>query len=181
MLIDPQTNGGDLISAQFMYLYKLPVVKIEPKTLVTAIKGSKGNVDKTCEVEINWGGFEETRMFYVAHLTGWDMILGKPALQDVRAPISAGTAPVTIQPPGMDRFPLRRWRGTRVTDQKSDLATAANSILARADELAVRAAELADQFNPVAEFATLFPKEIPRELPPLRKINHKLNIIPGSS
>ena len=108
------------------------------------------------------------------------MILGKPALQDVRASISAGTAPVTIQPPGMDSFPLRMWRGNRVTDQRSHLSTAANSILARVDELAVRAAELEDQFNPVAEFATLFPKEIPRELPPLRKINHKINVIPGS-
>ena len=29
-LIDLQTIGGDLISAQFVYLYKLPVVKIEP-------------------------------------------------------------------------------------------------------------------------------------------------------
>ena len=40
-LIDLQTLGGDLISAQFVYLYKLPVVKIEPKTLATAIKGLK--------------------------------------------------------------------------------------------------------------------------------------------
>ena len=159
-LIDLQTIGGDLFSAQFVYLYKLPVVKIEPKTLATAIKGSKGTVDKTCEVELNWGGFEETRMFYVAHLSGWDIILGKPVHQDVRATISAGTAPVTIQPPGMDRFPQRMWRGNRVTDQKPDLSTAPNSILARADELAVRAAELEDQFHPVAEFATLFPKEI---------------------
>ena len=61
------------------------------------------------------------------------------------------------------------------------MSTAANSILARADELAVRAVELGDQFHPVAEFATLVPKEIPRELLPLRKINHKINIIPGSS
>ena len=81
----------------------------------------------------------------------------------------------------MDRFPLRMWRGNRVSNQKSDLSTAAHSILARADELAVRAVELEDQFNPVVEFATLFPKEIPRELPPLRKINHKINVIPGSS
>ena len=51
--IDLQTIGGDLISAQFVYLYKLPVVKIEPKTLATAIRGSKGTVDKTCEVELN--------------------------------------------------------------------------------------------------------------------------------
>ena len=105
-LIDLQTIGGDLISAQFVYLYKLPVDTIEPKTLATAIKGSQGTVDKTCEVELNWGGYEETRKFYVGHLSGWDMILGKPALQDVRATISAGTAPVIIQPPGMDRFPL---------------------------------------------------------------------------
>ena len=84
-LINLQTIGGDLISARFVYLYKLPVVKLDPKTLATAIKGSKGTVDKTCEVELNWGGVEETKMFYVAHLSGWDMILGKPALQDVRA------------------------------------------------------------------------------------------------
>ena len=71
-LIDLQTIGGDLISAEFVYWYKLPVVKIAPKTLATAIKGSKATVDKTCEVELNWGGFEETRMFYVAHLSGWD-------------------------------------------------------------------------------------------------------------
>ena len=67
-LIDLQTIAGDLISAQFVYLYKLQVVKIESKTLATPIKGSKGTIDKTCEVELNWGGYEETRMFDVAHL-----------------------------------------------------------------------------------------------------------------
>ena len=41
------------MSAQFVYLYELPVVKIEPKTLATTIKGSEGTVDKTCEVELN--------------------------------------------------------------------------------------------------------------------------------
>ena len=46
-------------------------------------------------------------MYYVGQLSGWDMILGKTALQDVRATTSAGTAPFTIQPPGMDRFSLR--------------------------------------------------------------------------
>ena len=66
-LIDLQTIGGDLISAHVVYLYKLPLVKIEPETLATAIKGSKGSVDKTSEVELNWGGCEETRMFYVAY------------------------------------------------------------------------------------------------------------------
>ena len=60
-LIDLQTIGGDPISAQLVYLYKLPVVKILRKTLDSTIKGSKGTVDKTCEVELNWGGYGETR------------------------------------------------------------------------------------------------------------------------
>ena len=51
--IDLQTIGGDLISTQFVCLYKLLVVKIEPKTLATAIKESTGTVDKSCEVELN--------------------------------------------------------------------------------------------------------------------------------
>ena len=106
-------------------------------------------------------------MFNVAYLSGWDMILEQPALQDVRATITAGTAPVTVPPPSMDGFSLRMWQGNRVTDQKSDLSIASNSILARPDELAVTAAEVDDQFNPVPEFAALFPKEIPSELPPL--------------
>ena len=40
-------------------------------------------VDKTDEVGLNWRGYEKTRMFYVAHLSGWDIILGNPAVQDV--------------------------------------------------------------------------------------------------
>ena len=115
-------------------------------------------------------------MCYVAHLSGWDMILGTPALLVVRATISPVTAPLTLQPTSMDWFCLRMWQGNRLTDQKSDLSTAANSILALADELAVRAVVLENRFNPVEEFAALIPKEIPRELPPRRQINHMIDI-----
>ena len=175
-LIDLQTIGGDLIRAQFVYLYKLPVVIIEPKTSATTIKGSEGNIGQTCEVELSWAGSEETRMCYVAHLSGWDIILGTAALRDVRATISPVTTPLTLQPTSMDRFSLRMWQGNRLTDQKSDLSTAASSILALADELAVRAVELENRFNPIEEFAALIPKEIPRQFPPRRKIYHKIDI-----
>ena len=66
-LIDLQTLGGDLISAQFLYLYKLPVVKIEPQTLATSIQRSKRTVDKTSELDLHWEDDEETRMFHVVH------------------------------------------------------------------------------------------------------------------
>ena len=109
------------------------------------------------------------------------MILDKPILYNVSAPIAAGIAAVTILLPGMDRFPLRMWRGTLVTDQKYDLSTAAKSMLPRADELAVRGAKLDKQVNAIAEFANLLAKEIARDLPPLLKINNKINIITVSS
>ena len=109
------------------------------------------------------------------------MIIGKPTLQDVRTTITAGTAPVTIQLPDMHRASPHMWRGNRVTNEKSELSTAANYILAGEDEVPLRAAELENHCNSVADFTALFPQEIPRELPPLRKINHNRNIITGSS
>ena len=74
---------GDHLIAQFRYLYKLPVVKRNLQTLATGIKGSKGTIDNTCKADLNWGGYEETRMFNVAHLSGGNMILEKPMLQDM--------------------------------------------------------------------------------------------------
>ena len=56
--IDLQTIVGDLMGAHFVYLYKLLEVKIEPRTQATAIKGSTGTVDKTCEVELHCAGYE---------------------------------------------------------------------------------------------------------------------------
>ena len=109
------------------------------------------------------------------------MILNKPILYNVSAPMAAGTAAVTIRLSGMDRFPLRTWRGTLVSDQKSDLSTASKSMLARADELAVRGAKPDNQVNAITEFANLFAKEIARDLPPLLNINNKINIITVST
>ena len=86
-----------------------------------------------------------------------------------------------MQPSGLNRFSLQMWRANCVSDQKSDISTAANSILARVDEVAIRAADQENQFNPVAEFATQFRNEMPAELQPLGKIDPEIDIIPESS
>ena len=86
---DLQTTGGDLINAQFVHLYGLPTYGIDKKSLNTAIKGSKGVIEKACDVQMDYGGYTETRMLYVAHLAVWDMILGKPALTGLNALIPA--------------------------------------------------------------------------------------------
>jgi len=109
-LVELQTTGGDLINAQFMHLYGLPTYAIDKKSLNTAIKGSKGVIEMACDIQIDYGGYMETRTLYVAHLVGWDMILGKPALIALNALIPAGPKPVTIPPEGLARFALKEWR-----------------------------------------------------------------------
>jgi len=49
-LVDLQTTGGDLINARFVHLYGLPTYAIDKKSLNTAIKGSKGVIEKACDV-----------------------------------------------------------------------------------------------------------------------------------
>jgi len=55
-------------------------------------------------VQIDYRGYVETRTLYVAHLVGWDMILGKAACTALNALIPAGLKAVTIQPEGMASF-----------------------------------------------------------------------------
>jgi len=99
--VDLQTTGGDLINVQFVHLYGLPTYGIDKKSLNTTIKGSKGRIEKACNVQMDYRGYTETRTLYVANLAGWAMILGKAALTALNALIPAGPKPVTIQPEGI--------------------------------------------------------------------------------
>jgi len=105
--VDLQTTAGVLINAQFVHLYRLPTYGIDQKSLNTTIKGSKGMIEKACDIQMDYGGYTETRTLYVAHLAGWDMILGKPALTALNVLIPAGPKPVSIQPEGMAPFALK--------------------------------------------------------------------------
>jgi len=111
-LVDLQTTSRDLIKAQFAHLYGLPTYGLDKKSLNTAIKVLKGVIEKVCDVQMDYGGYTETRTLYGAHLAGWDMILGKPALTALNTLIPAGPKPVTIQPEGMACFALKEWRKT---------------------------------------------------------------------
>ena len=49
------------------------------------IKGFQGMIDKECNIQLDWIGYLEERTFYVAHLSGWDIILVEPALYALKA------------------------------------------------------------------------------------------------
>jgi len=178
-LVDLQTTGGDLINAQFVHLYGLPTNGIDKKSLNTAIKVSKRVIEKAGDVQMDYGGCTETRMLYIAHLAGWDMILCKPALTALNALIPAGPKPVTIQPEEMARFALKEWRKAglasgQVTSASLTIEDEISDHLLPRFEFMVSAMSLGEnwQFNPFVEFTQLFRATTPNELPPLRIINH---------
>jgi len=137
---------------------------------------------------MDYGGYTETRTLYVAHLTGWDMILGKPALTALNALIPAGPKPVTIQPEGLARFALKEWRKAglatgQVTSAALFIEEEAPDHLLRLIGFMVSAMSFGEnrEFNPFVEFAQLFPATTPNELPPVRTINHRICPKPGST
>ena len=88
-LVDLPTQEGDLIDSKFVHLYHIPTRPSEKKTSTTAISGLQGTIDKECTIQLDWIGYLEEYTFYVAHFTGWDMILIEPALSAANCQISA--------------------------------------------------------------------------------------------
>jgi len=186
-LVDLLTTRRDLINAQFIHLYGLPTYGIDKKSLNTAIKGSKGVIEKACDIQMNYGGYTETRTLYVAYFAGWDMILGKPALTALNTVILARPKSVTIQPEGMARFALKEWRKAglatgQVTSAALFIEDEVPDYLLLLCELMVSAMSFGEcrEFNPYVEFAQLFLATTPNELPPLRTINHQICPKPGA-
>jgi len=107
-LVDQQTAGADLISSIFCTLHKIPLHKMNPPvTLQMTMKGSRGSLTHYVIVQLDWLGYLEERTMLVATLKDWDIILGSPALRDMKAVINMGTMTVSIQPPEEARFTLQ--------------------------------------------------------------------------
>ena len=75
VLVDLQTQVGDVIDSKFVHLYCILTRLSERKTLTIAIKGSQGRIDKECTIQFTWIGYLEDRTFYTVHFFGWDTIL----------------------------------------------------------------------------------------------------------
>ena len=106
-LIDLQTEGCNLLNAQFVQLFKIPTRELNlPLTLMTAIKGSRASINKAVEIELDQEGYTETIIYCIVHLQGEDIIIGKLRLWKNKAIIQAGPYPVTIYPKGKELIKL---------------------------------------------------------------------------
>jgi len=107
-LVDQQTAGADLISSTFCTLHKIPLHKMNlPVTWQMTMQGSRGSLTHYFIVQLDWLGYVEKRTMLVAALKDWDVILGSPALKDMKAVINMSTMTLSIQPPEEPCFILQ--------------------------------------------------------------------------
>ena len=67
------------------------------------------------------------------------------------------------------------------TDESEEYINASITPNSLAETLITHAVQIKELFNPLEEFADLFPDEIPGELPPMRVVNHRINLISGAT
>jgi len=188
-LVDQQTAVADLISSKFCTLHNLPLYPLKnPIIMQMTMKGSKGSISHYTKVNCDWLGWSEERIFYVAVLKDWDVILGSPALRYAKAVINMGTMSVTIQPPSLNRIILAPWKTTtsQKTPKKNSSTTPNPPTPAKTyifhfpapptqQIIKSTATTIQPHTNPFDEFPDVFPTMNNLELPPLRPgMNHHI-------
>jgi len=181
ILIDQQTAGADLISSTFCTLHKIPLHKMNPPvTLQRTMKGSRESLTHYVIVQLDWLGYLEEQTMLVAALKDWDVILGSPALRDMKAIINMGTMTVSIQLPEEERFTLQQWipvPATKTTRKKMQPSFPKPVYTQSANPIVSAATTLKKIVNPFNKFPDVFPETKNPELPPLRPgMDHRIQL-----
>jgi len=116
----------------------------------------------------------------VAALKDWDVILGSPALRDMKVIINMGTMTVSIQPTEHPHFTLQQWISVLATKtiRKRMQPAFPPPIYAQSENQIVSAATtLKETVNPFDEFLDIFPETKNLDLPLLRLgMDHRIQL-----
>jgi hypothetical protein len=152
---------GDLISTTIADQLKLRRSELqEPITLQLAVQGSRSKINHTVDVRFKYQDIEEKHTFFVANLSGYDMILGTSWL--LQHKVSVGLNPARVCIGSANALPLEGVATARIF---------ANSTTLKADVLQAACEELMEYAKPICKTAA------ETGLPPLRAINHTIPLI----
>jgi len=116
----------------------------------------------------------------VAALKDWDVILGSPALRDMKAVIKIGTITVSIQLPEEACFILQQWipvPATKTTRKKMQPSFPKPIYARSANQIVSAAITLKETINLFDEFPDVFPETKNLDLPLLRSgMNHRIQL-----
>ena len=151
-LADTGTIGGSIISNHFVTTHGLPYLPQKaPKSLKMAVKGSRATSNHTCEVEAKIGKATIKVPMMVAPLADYDILLGLDTLCKLGAQIDCQNNTVFLP-----KHKVRVHCKGASAQPRSAMAVVS---------------EIPDF---PAEYPEVFVKEIPIQLPPLRKVQHRI-------
>ena len=158
-LFNTGTMGDNLISGKFVSSFQIPTQDLDtPILLKMAVKGSCSTINYKCQplIQMDNETGDKTDAL-VCSLDNYDIFLGMPFLTANNAIIDCGNAIIS--------FPEK---GITLTCKK-------------ANKTRFSAMTSSDTPNFISEFQDVFPSKKITELPPLRQINHHLNLIKGKT
>ena len=158
-LFDTGTMGDNLISGKFVSTSQIPTQDLDtPISLKIAVKGSRSTINYKAQPIIQVGDETgDTTDALVCSLDNYDIFLGMPYLTAHNAIIDCGNAIISFPKKGITLI-CKKANNTRFSAMTSS-----------------------DTPDFISEFPEVFPTKKITELPPLRKVNHHINLIPAKS
>jgi len=154
VLFDIGTIGASLISTAFVTPHGIPGIEMkEPTKILMTMKGSRSESNKECTDDLAVGKLETKRnKMLVGNLAKYDALIEMPFLKQQGAIIECGGSGIDFP-----KFGIRM----NFTPPSGHIRAAV-----------VTTEDVMDQDPEV------FPEAIPEGLPPLRKINHEIRLMP---
>jgi len=155
VLFDTGTIGANLISAAFVTTHGIPCIELkEPTKILMAMKGSRSERNKECTVNLTVRKLQtKGNKMLVGNLAKYDALIGMPFLKQQGAIIECGALAID--------FPKF---GIRINC--SPTSGHIGAVVITTEDV-------------MGQHPEVFPEAIPEGLPPLRKINHEICLIPG--
>jgi len=155
VLFDTGTIGAKLISAAFVTTHGIPCIEIkEPTKILMAINGSRSENHKECTVALTVGKLQtKGYRILVGNQANYDALIGITFLKQQGGIIEYGGLAIDLPMFGI------RINGTPTCGH-------------------IRAAVITTE-DVMGQHPEVFPEVRPEGLPPLRKINHEIRLIPG--
>lgn len=181
---------GNFISNKTVQRLKLKTVSGPAHTLAFADGRTTNCNDEVHLLDLKIGDYQDQLDFKVAPVLNHDVILGKPWLEHFNPQIDWVRNTITIS---QGHCELTLWPTATMERQKMQVnlitAKQVKKIIRKGiDKTFIAVIRETSENSPdngiaktiLAEFSDVFPDQLPRELPPQRSIDHRIELAPGT-
>lgn len=187
VLVDSGASN-DYISKEFVESFKIPVIPITDRRMVTLADGSKHTINTEAVVNITYGTIGETARLGVIPIDGYDVIVGMTWLKR-HAPIIDWVEKTIVVCLGryFYQLPVLTEYIRRVPKVEVVTALQIKTECQNKEDMYVAVVRTPKQdtketnnYPIIQQFKDVFPEDLPKGLPPKRITDHKIEFEPGA-